>query len=385
MSAAAMFFGFAILLVVLIGTNGYIALRIYQGVKYIIPQIGAAIFFIIGLFLVIPFIFGFLRSQLPLPPSVKNTLGVISSYWMGIFLYLLFYFVVADAVILLLRITKVMSGPVPQNTYIISGLLVILATIVTVGYGLYNAGRIKHVYYEIILEEKIMPSELKIALISDLHLGALKSEKRLGKIVRDINDLEPDIVCITGDIFDNDFYAIHNPNEAKNLLKSIKSRYGVYACLGNHDAGKTINKMLNFLKRSNIRVLNDEYVVIDDRVVLVGRLDPSPIGGFGDMKRKDMEDVITGVDKSFPVIVMDHNPANIGEYENKADLVLSGHTHRGQVFPGNLVTWAMYVVDYGYYRKDSSNPHVIVTSGAGTWGLPMRVGSNCEIVSIKLR
>lgn len=385
MSAAAMFFGTAIMLLVLIGTNSYIALRIYQGVKCIIPQISAAIFFIIGLFLVIPFILGFLRSQLPLPASVKNTLGVISSYWMGIFLYLLFYFVVADAVILLLRITKVMSGPVPQNTYIISGLLVILATIVTVGYGLYNAGRIKHVYYEIILEEKIMPSELKIALISDLHLGALKSEKRLGKIVRDINDLEPDIVCITGDIFDNDFYAIHNPNESKNLLKSIKSRYGVYACLGNHDAGKTINKMLNFLKRSNIRVLNDEYVVIDDRVVLVGRLDPSPIGGFGDMKRKDMEDVITGVDKSFPVIVMDHNPANIGEYENKADLVLSGHTHRGQVFPGNLVTWAMYVVDYGYYRKDGNNPHVIVTSGAGTWGLPMRVGSNCEIVSIKLR
>jgi hypothetical protein len=86
-----------------------------------------------------------------------------------------------------------------------------------------------------------------------------------------------------------------------------------------------------------------------------------------------------------PVIVMEHNPAHIGEYGKEVDLILAGHTHKGQAFPGSLVTRAMYTVDYGYYQKDTDSPHVIVTSGAGTWGTPMRVGTNNEIVSIVLR
>jgi len=142
--------------------------------------------------------------------------------------------------------------------------------------------------------------------------------------------------------------------------------------------------MLDFLERSNIKVLIDEYVAIDERFILAGRLDPSPIGRFGDMRRKKPAEVLSGIDVKLPVIVIDHNPANIDEYGSEVDLVLCGHTHRGQIFPGNLFTRAMYVVDYGYYRKDESSPHVVVTSGAGTWGMPMRVGTNCEVVSIKL-
>jgi predicted MPP superfamily phosphohydrolase len=82
---------------------------------------------------------------------------------------------------------------------------------------------------------------------------------------------------------------------------------------------------------------------------------------------------------------MDHNPSNLGQYGNEIDLILSGHTHRGQMFPANLVTKAMYVTHYGRYQKDDNSPHVIVTSGAGIWGMPMRIGSNNEIVMITLR
>ena len=71
-------------------------------------------------------------------------------------------------------------------------------------------------------------------------------------------------------------------------------------------------------------------------------------------------------------------------YTNEADLILCGHTHKGQLFPARFVTNAMYTVDYGYYQKDSQSPHVIVTSGIGYWGMPMRVGTNSEIVSIKI-
>ena len=383
MSAIAIMTGVIIILFVLIGGNSYIALRLYQGINHIFPQTNIKICILIGIFIVVIFILGFMRSFLPVSVTRKNILGVINSYWMGIFVYLLLYFLVADIILLLLRLTKVMPNPLTQNIYFFSGMLVVLLTSVTVIYGNYNARQIKHVSYDIQLE-KNLASEYKIVLISDLHLGALGSAKQLSNIVESINSLQADIICIAGDIFDNDYYAIDNPKKAIHLLKSITAKYGVYACLGNHDAGGTLGKMLDFLKDSNITVLNDDYLVIDESLILIGRLDSSPIGGFGDMSRKNFAEVVAEIDLKLPIIVMDHNPANISEYGNEVDLVLAGHTHRGQIFPGSLFTRAMFTVDYGYYRKDSKSPHILVTSGVGTWGMPMRLASNSEIVSIKL-
>jgi predicted MPP superfamily phosphohydrolase len=142
--------------------------------------------------------------------------------------------------------------------------------------------------------------------------------------------------------------------------------------------------MTNFLERSNIKLLNDDFVMIDKRLILFGRVDPSPIGGFGELKRKDITRIIDSLDDNLPIVVMDHTPSKLEQYGEKIDVVLSGHTHKGQIFPGNLITNALFDVDYGQYQKDASSPHVIVTSGVGTWGMPMRVGSNCEIVSIYL-
>lgn len=266
-----------------------------------------------------------------------------------------------------------------------SGLLVFLLALGTAGYGVYHANRMQYKSYDIQLEENAPASGLTIVLISDLHLGAVGSEKRIEDMVWGINKLEPDLVCIAGDMFDNDYYVIHNADMVSDALKKIRARYGVYACLGNHDGGETLDEMLSFLERSNIKLLADEYITIDERLILVGRLDPSPIGGFGDMERKELAEVMAGADVSLPVVVMDHDPGNIDEYGNEINLILSGHTHRGQIFPGNLFTRLMYGERaYGYSRKDDDSTHVVVTSGAGTWGMPMRVGTDCEIVSIKL-
>lgn len=87
---------------------------------------------------------------------------------------------------------------------------------------------------------------------------------------------------------------------------------------------------------------------------------------------------------NIPIVVMDHNPSNIEQYGSEVDLLLSGHTHKGHMFPANLITNAIFVVDYGHYQKDADSPNFIVTSGAGTWWMPMRVGSHSEIVSILL-
>jgi len=252
-------------------------------------------------------------------------------------------------------------------------------------YGKYNASLIRHVFYDIRLKESALSDKIKIVMIADLHFGYIAAEKSLPKIVQGIKSLEPDIVCIVGDIFNDDINFIRNPSVAIDLFKSIKTKYGVYACLGNHDSGETFPEMMSFLEQSNIKVLKDEFVIIDDRIVLVGRLDKHSIGGFEGLERADTADVLKSLDSKLPIVVMDHNPSYSEEYGNDIDLLLSGHTHRGQFIPITLITKSMYDVDYGHYQKDSDSPHVVITSGASTWGTPIRVGTNNEILSIDLR
>jgi len=330
------------------------------------------------------FALSLIMDFLPLPANFQWIISWIGSYWMGIFVYLLLFFLVTDLVIFIGRKVKIIPTPLSQRIRFMASLVAILLTVGFVSYGIYNASQIKYASYDIQTKEATLSSGMKIILISDLHLGAVNSEKRLERIVNNINKLEPDIVCMAGDIFNDDYKAIRNPEKAMDLLKSIKTKYGVYASLGNHDAGKTFDNMMDFLEQSNIKLLTDEYVIIDERLALFGRVDPSPIGGFGEIKRKDITESIASLNTNMPIVVMDHTPTKLEQYDGRIDLVLSGHTHKGQIFPGNLITNAIFDVDYGHYQKDAASPQVIVTSGVGTWGMPMRVGSNNEIVSIHL-
>ena len=363
------------------GTNYYIARKIYQWLSSFITQINIKVYAGIYILFIVSMLFAFL----PISSGVKRVISYVSSHWMGIYIYLLLFFFTVDMLVLFGCLVKIIPTPIPQSIRFYAGLIVILLSICMIVYGKYNVSHINSVSYEIQMKRKTLQSEIKIVLVSDLHLGAVNSEKNLSKTVGKINNSEPDIVCIAGDIFNDNIYALYNPSKTLDLLKSITAKYGVYACLGNHDGGKTFKEMTGFLEQGNIKLLNDEYVTIDDRLVLVGRVDSSPIGGFDGLERKSFTDIKVPINTDLPVVVMDHNPSNIGQYDNEVDLILSGHTHRGQIFPGNLITKAIYVIDYGRYQKDNNSPNVIVTSGAGTWGMPMRIGTNNEIVIISLR
>ena len=398
--------------------NTYIALRLYQWLKLLFPQMTPATFACIFALIAASVILGFL----PIPSGIKRTISWISAYWMGIYVYSLIFCLAADCIVLLGSLFRIIPGPLPQSVLFFRGLAAFLLTAGVVSYGIFNANQIKIVNYDITLYDKTPPyindsdsrqgvdisqtgdksdpqprrntepvqKTMKIVLISDLHLGAVNSERNLEKVVRRVNSLKPDIVCIAGDVFNGDINALKNPSKAMDLFLEIEAEYGVYASLGNHDGGKTYDEMVRFLSQSNIKLLNDDYEIIDGRLVLLGRIDPSPIGGFGDKRRSDIAGILSGTDTEsgfytdLPVVVMDHNPANTDQYGSDVDVVLSGHTHRGQVFPGSLITRAMFSVDYGYRHKTANSPHIVVTSGAGTWGTPMRVGSNSEVVSIKL-
>ena len=371
-----------VLLIIFGGASYYIAYRVYQGIASFAPIVRFWPVLAVFLFLMVVMVLGFGQTMLPLPEAGKHVVSLIGFCYMGIFVYLLLFTVAADLVTAISRLMKLSFAAAPHFKGILTISVLVLTTVISL-YGFWNARQIDQVSYEVPIAGKTDISDVNIVLISDLHLGALGSEERLEEIVDRINALEPDLICIAGDFFDTDFTSIRNPEKAMKTLKKLHSTYGTYACLGNHDAGDTAAQMTEFLEQSNIRLLAEEYTVIDKRLVLVGRLDGAPIGDYAGQSRKPLSQWLTDVDASLPVIVLDHNPGNIEEYTREADLILCGHTHKGQLFPGSLITGAMYTVDYGYYQKDTQSPQVIVTSGIGYWGMPMRVGTDCEIVTIR--
>lgn len=371
-----------LLLSLLGGSFYYLTRRLHQGFACFCPKlrfwqvaIGVG-----GVFLLL--VLGFIRGWMPLPSGLMHILGWIGAFSMAFCLYLLLFTMAADLLLLVPRWLKLTftAHRLYRGWVIISVLLLTVATCVG---GFINARHIRHVSYDIPLQGKQDVSDLNVVMISDLHLGAVGSEDRLDDIVAKINALHPDVICIAGDIFDTDFSSIQDPQTAANTLRQLNATHGVYACLGNHDGGQTHPQMRAFLKQANVRLLDDAYTVIDQRLVLVGRLDGASIGGYGDAKRQELSAFFVREDPTLPVVVLDHNPSNIDQYTTDADLILCGHTHKGQVFPGNLITNLLYTVDYGYYQKDAASPHVVVTSGVGAWGMPVRVGTHPEIVSIR--
>jgi len=368
-------------LLLLGGITVFMARQVYKGIQCVAPTVKLWPFVTVAAVLNASMLVGFMRSLLPLPAVVKAALKVVSAYWMGCFVYVFLFLLAAWIVLMILKLTPLKSYDKRRFVALVAALVLAFGT---AGYGFVHAGDIQHVSYTITLDDDKTAPDMTVVMLSDLHLGAVGSESRLEDIAREINALSPDVVCLAGDIFDSDFDAIDNPDCVLKRFRDIRSTYGVYACFGNHDAGSTFSKMTAFLKACGVTLLSDETVTVDGRLTLVGRVDGTPIGGNGGVERKPLEEFLEIGDPSIPVVVLDHNPGNVGAYDGNGDvdLVLSGHTHKGQLFPANFVTDAMYVVDHGYYRHDDSSPQVIVTSGVGTWGMPMRVGSDSEIVTI---
>ena len=374
--------GFILLIVVFGGLNLYVALRLCYWLVLIIP-VNAIIYIVTYVLLMLSVVFG--EVPLPLPSSINKKLRWIGGYWMSVFFYLLIFFTLADLSLLIGSATKLIPSDMHQSARLYSGALAVLLTALVVTYGLYNANQIKTVSHNIELNEG-RSNEIGIVLIADLHLGDVNSEGRLEAVVREINRLTPDIVCIAGDIFNDDYFTIRNPQKASRLLRDIEATYGTYACLGNHDGGSTLPEMMEFLAQSNITLLNEEHTLIDERLILLGRVNFSRSGKFGELKRGDFSEIIAQTDDpSLPLVVIDHDPKHIGEYDKRVNLVLSGHTHRGQIFPCNILARLVFPVVYGRYQKDDNSPPVIVTQGVGTWMIPMRIGTKSEIVRIALR
>lgn len=346
----------------------YMGRRMFSWLRMMFPRMKRGVYTVVYVFIIfLPTISYFLPAGMRFVLWVGMTL-------LAFFLYLFIFQIICDVITWVGRF----------NRLYFNGVAVLLALAVTVG-GIFHARNIVYVEYEIHIDGVSLPSPITIVLISDLHLGGFNGESRLEYMVARINALNPDMVCIPGDIFDGGFKHIKNPDWIAEQLRSIHATYGVFASLGNHDAGVDFYRKMDLLERGGIQVLREEHVLIGEHIALVGRNDAAFMGYAGDSERFSIDDILSNICDSKVIVVMDHNPAGMAEHDGLVDLLMSGHTHRGQLFPINFITRVMFKQDYGYYRTPGSRTHVIVTSGINGWGPPVRIGTNNEIVKITLR
>ncbi|HIU77347.1 MAG TPA: metallophosphoesterase, partial [Candidatus Pelethocola excrementipullorum] len=357
-------------LLVIAGLTVNAGRQIFLWLKLIWEGVNPLAYGIIFGVLVLATVAAFIASRVP-DIGVPRIVFLIGHHALGVLVYLIMIVNIVSLLLLLGRLVHLIPSPMPGAVGLVSGTFSLLLIAGLTIYGAVHASNIQTSRYTVqIGQTQTKADSLRIALISDIHLGYVIEEKHLAKVVEAVNAINPDVICITGDIFDGDMTSLSNPEKLQALFREMDATYGVYACLGNHDAGASYEQMLEFLSGADIQVLMDEAIVIDERFILAGRRDSRPIGGQGDAR-----EALKGLPetKELPVIVMDHQPENISEYGSEADLILSGHTHQGQMFPLNLITNAISDVNYGYYRASDGSPQIIVTSGAGTWGPPERV------------
>lgn len=270
------------------------------------------------------------------------------------------------------------------------GILALLIFAVIVIHGVYGMNHIDLTEYNL-STDKIDNGPYSIVFISDVHYDTIQDPKLVSESISKINDLHPDIVILGGDITDD-----RTPNDSmKEIYKelgALNSTFGTYFIYGNHDRQPyetdyengnrtyTDEELYNAIESNGITILEDDKIIINNDIVLVGRDD---VGWFDDGPRANITDLIDETDLSKYVVVADHQPVEQEENAKAGvDLQISGHTHGGQVFPYAIFQKLMGICSYGEY--DYGDMEFIVSSGLTGWGWPMRNEAKCEYVLINI-
>lgn len=229
---------------------------------------------------------------------------------------------------------------------------------------------------------------LKLVQLSDIHAGSLPTKEFFERIVFNVNLLDPDFVFITGDFVN---FSSKELSLIENSLMKIKSKFGIYACPGNHEHYMNDEEFLNFVSR--IRKCGVDILVNENRVLSIGG-NKFQIAGVDNTSHRmnfaDFERALSGLDTSLPIVLLCHDPTNWDKSirrKLKVDLTLSGHTHGGQfaleVFNTKISPVALLYKQYAGLYSDNSQ-HLYVNTGIGTFGLPIRAGVRPEITLIRL-
>jgi predicted MPP superfamily phosphohydrolase len=311
------------------------------------------------------------------PPALTSAMYKVGTSWLVVFMYLLLTFLVLD----IIRAVHILPvGKFMHHSWSGLGILIaFMAALLTTGY-------CRYVHKERVELSLTVAGQaagatdnrpLRIVAVSDLHLGYGIGRKEFENWIEMINRENPDVVLIAGDVTDNNVAPLYEA-KMEELFPLIRSKYGTFVIPGNHEYIAGVNKAEAFLRRSGVTFLKDSAALVDDRFYIVGRDDRS------NPERKSIPELTAPLDRTKPVILLDHQPHNLEEAEqNHIDLQISGHTHKGQVWPVSLITKALFELDHGYMKK--GNTHYYVSSGLGIWGGKFRIGSRSEYVVIELK
>jgi len=269
----------------------------------------------------------------------------VGSFWFAILLYSLLFLIVVDLYRLVRWVVRWASQggialPIIPATYLFAAWVVIVAGV------------------------------LKVMYFSDVHATPVNNGRIFDKLIRISQEAKPDIILMGGDVVDDKSNQLNRIGIDKKFGQ-LYAPLGMYTCPGNHEYINGKEDTFSFLTKNNVHVLSDSVVAIRDIVQIIGRDD--------NRKRKPLSELRAKANNALPIILLDHQPFHLEQAEQQGiDLQLSGHTHHGQMFPFNFITKMVYEVSWGY--KEKGNTKYYISSGAGTWGPPIRIGSDSEVI-----
>ena len=356
---------FIILITVYLGGNTYIFYRGAQALSDLPGgfKISLAILFWLAALSIVGTM---LTRNIKMPVFLSHTMYEVGTGWLIFTLYMVLFLLAFD----LLKLCRV-----PFNYGFI---LSLIFTVVLLGYGYYNYRHPKTNTINIALDKPLAgdAKPVKIVAVSDLHLGNGTGKTALKRYVKMINEQNPDLILIAGDLIDNSVVPLYTEKMMEELSE-LKAPLGVYMVPGNHEYISGIKASARFIQEPPIQLLSDSVVTLPNGIQLIGRDDRS------NTARRSLQELMAGIDKSKPIILLDHQPYKLTESEAAGvDLQFSGHTHRGQVWPMSWVTDYIYEQSHGY--RQWGNSHIYVSSGLSLWGPPFRIGTESDMAVFHL-
>ena len=311
-----------------------------------------------------------------------DILNIAGGFWMAFMLYGFLFLLLSDIILPVARLSGIIDS---QNMMIIrrwafTGSVVVSFTLIAAGF--INALIPVYRTYNINIDKPAGNiKSFRIAAVSDIHLGSIIRKRSIRKLSDMLQKSDPDVVFLLGDIVDGEMGPVLR-DDLLSYFTVPKCHDGLYAITGNHEYIGGAAVTIPYIEKHGIRILKDETVTLEGEIQVIGRLDRG-MSSFDGNRRAPLDTLMKSIDRTKPVIVLDHQPQNLAESEKAGvDLQLSGHTHNGQLWPLNYLTKAIYELSSGYLRKGRSQ--FIVSSGYGIWGPRVRLGSRSEVLVINL-
>ena len=379
MNKRSMLVFFIIVFAIYFLTNFYIFLKGYRAINH--PGNFRLIYTIIYIVLASTFIVGKIleRSHSSVLTDILNITG---GFWMAFILYGFLTLLLSDIAFPFLKVSGLLSV---NNIPIFRKLSFLIAVTLSAGlitYGFINAVIPVVKKYDIVINKPAGEiKSFRIAAVSDIHLGSIIRKRSIKKLSGMLKKINPDVVFLLGDIVDGEIGPVLR-DDLLSYFTCPKCSDGLYAITGNHEYIGGAATTIPYIENHGIRILKDEVIKLDGGIQIIGRIDRAG-SMFNRKERLPLSDLMKQVDRTKPIILLDHQPLRLGETaEAGVDLQLSGHTHNGQMWPLNYITRMIYELSYGY--KKIGNTQFIVSSGYGLWGPRVRSGSRAEVMEINL-